>query len=137
MGNHMNAASFRGNAYGFQLDALLKVCFDCMSINTLKRVWGTKLIFLSFCWVDPRYERSRLGEARVQHTAPLSCQVDSSQGPFAPSVPRRSAASGSSRQNFGPNSDEHRQQFCCGHESDPRRDSCPSTHPHLPAKRPV
>lgn len=31
MGNHLNATSFRGNAYGFQLDALLKVCSICQS----------------------------------------------------------------------------------------------------------
>ncbi|KAF9996381.1 hypothetical protein BGZ65_008027 [Modicella reniformis] len=46
IGNHMNAASFRGNAYGFQLDALLKIR-DTKGTDGAKPGSGTLLHYLA------------------------------------------------------------------------------------------
>ncbi|KAG0339662.1 hypothetical protein BG004_006719 [Podila humilis] len=46
MGNHMNAASFRGNAYGFQLDALLKIR-DTKGSDSAKPGCSTLLHYLA------------------------------------------------------------------------------------------
>ncbi|KAF9304280.1 hypothetical protein BGZ74_001919 [Mortierella antarctica] len=46
MGNHMNAASFRGNAYGFQLDALLKIR-DTKGADSAKPGCSTLLHYLA------------------------------------------------------------------------------------------
>ncbi|KAF9200795.1 hypothetical protein BGZ49_008981 [Haplosporangium sp. Z 27] len=46
MGNHLNATSFRGNAYGFQLDALLKIR-DTKGVEGVKPGSNTLLHYLA------------------------------------------------------------------------------------------
>ncbi|KAI8600503.1 hypothetical protein EDD21DRAFT_376993 [Dissophora ornata] len=46
MGNHLNATSFRGNAYGFQLDALLKIR-DTKGVDGIKPGSSTLLHYLA------------------------------------------------------------------------------------------
>ncbi|KAF9359313.1 hypothetical protein BGX26_012598 [Mortierella sp. AD094] len=46
MGNHLNATSFRGNAYGFQLDALLKIR-DTKGVEGVKPGSSTLLHYLA------------------------------------------------------------------------------------------
>ncbi|KAF9909163.1 hypothetical protein EC991_009073 [Linnemannia zychae] len=46
IGNHLNATSFRGNAYGFQLDALLKIR-DTKGVDNIKPGASTLLHYLA------------------------------------------------------------------------------------------
>ncbi|KAF9900526.1 hypothetical protein BX616_002571, partial [Lobosporangium transversale] len=46
MGNHLNATSFRGNAYGFQLEALLKIR-DTKGVEGVKPGSSTLLHYLA------------------------------------------------------------------------------------------